>query len=344
MGFADTLNSFSDRRSTPRVKIDRRHLEESFLAYQLVQFDLFMGEQIVSIPNYFVDLNNYIFCQFPRRYIAYVYFWSNHKTFVGPCSNQCSEVAVMDGHVKSRRRICNYKDVSVSTSEYDKIVKGCRATPVRGSKYCPDHAFANNDESKTPETSIQSTANGERFSRRTQVKRSTDFEQQTSYKTLKRKVHAYVRKCTRSFGLIAQVFNCRVITAFSEIYRSETIKQILDVIFTANRRRRFEVSFPPFACPLDKNYLVCVKFQTSVHPNTFTMMAVTALSISRNVAKMTPSNQHQQLSGLDTVQWSIDRMHVKNHTRQYCKTVLNPDFNPGKFSSSLLADRSVLLL
>ena len=235
MGFADALNSFSDRRSTPRVKIDRRHLEESFLAYQLVQFDLFMGQQIVSIPHYVVDLSNYIFCQFPRRYIAFVYFWSNHKSFVGPCSNQCSEAAVMDGYVKSRRRICNYKDVTVSTNEYDRIVKGCHATPVRGSKYCDDHAFANNDESIAPETSIQPTVNGERFSKRTQVRRSTEYEQQTSCKTLKRKVNAYVRKCTRSFGLIAQVFNCRVIIAFSEIYRSETIKQILDMIFTAIR-------------------------------------------------------------------------------------------------------------
>ena len=237
MGFADTLNSFSDRRSTPRVKIDRRHLEESFLAYQLVQFDLFMGQKMVSIPHYFVDLSNDIFCQFPRRYIAFVYFWSNHKSFVGPCSSQCSEAAVMDGHVKSRRRICNYKDAAVSTSEYEKIVKGCHATPVRDSKYCPDHAFANNDESKTPETSIQPPANGERFPKRTQVRWSTDCEQQTSCKTLKRKVNAYVRKCTRSFGLIAQVFNCWVITAFSEIYRSETIKQILDMIFTAIRSK-----------------------------------------------------------------------------------------------------------
>ena len=87
MEFADTLNSFSARRSTPRVKIDQRHFEESFLAYQLVQFDLFIGQQIVSIPHYFVDLDNDVFCQFPRRYIAFVYFWSNHKSFVGPCSN-----------------------------------------------------------------------------------------------------------------------------------------------------------------------------------------------------------------------------------------------------------------
>ena len=76
-------------------------------------------------------------------------------------------------------------------------------------------------------------------------KRSTDCEQRTSCKTLKRKVNAYVRKCTRSFGLIAQVFNCRVITAFVEIYRSETIKQILDMIFTAIRSKFSLLSHVP---------------------------------------------------------------------------------------------------
>lgn len=235
MGFTDTLNSFSDRRSTPRVQIDRRRLEESFLVYQLVQFDLFMGQEVVSIPHYFVDLNTHIFDQFPRRYTVFVYFWSNHKSFVGPCPNQCSEAAVMDGHVKSRRRICSYKDLTVSTSEYDKIVKGCHMTPEYGRKHCADHAFAEIDETKVPDTSTRSTVNEKEVFTRKHLRQTSEYEQRTSCKTLKRKATAYVRKCTRSFGLIAQVFNCRVITAFSEIYRSETIKQILDVIFTAIR-------------------------------------------------------------------------------------------------------------
>ena len=64
---------------------------------------------------------------------------------------------------KIRRRSCDYKDVTVSTSEYDKIVKDCHSTPVSGNKYCGNYAFVNNDESKTSETSIQLTANERDF-------------------------------------------------------------------------------------------------------------------------------------------------------------------------------------
>lgn len=46
---------------------------------------------------------------------------------------------MIDGHQKSRSRICAFKDVKVQTEEMKDVVIGCCKIPLRWSRYCETH-------------------------------------------------------------------------------------------------------------------------------------------------------------------------------------------------------------
>lgn len=52
----------------------------------------------------------------------------------------------------------------------------------------------------------------------------------TGCRTSKARADSYIRKCARSFGVIAAVTNCGIVTTFGEIFRTETLKEILQLL------------------------------------------------------------------------------------------------------------------
>jgi hypothetical protein len=72
---------------------------------------------------------------------------------------------IIDGHQKSRRRICAFKDVTVETEEMEDLVIGCCHTPIRWSRYCRIHKnLSTITENKQSQSSAHKKTNEKIFS------------------------------------------------------------------------------------------------------------------------------------------------------------------------------------
>ncbi|CAF1016734.1 unnamed protein product [Adineta ricciae] len=307
MGFAASLNQEAINLGHPQMAaVDRRLLGNIIHAYLIIQFDLSMGNISVSTPCKLSDFNEWAWNQFPRLLSSFIYLWMNHRTLIGSCGIHCSKCLVIDGHQKSRRRICAFKDVKVQTEEMNDLVIGCCKTPVRYSRYCETH----NDLSSAI------TRNRRRSStkRKKQIKRFFHLVSQnssrradrlnaTSCRTLKARSDSYVNRCTRSFGIIALVSNCRIITSFSELYRSETLREIIN-LFAVSIRVAGKLA------------------STCVYDDGCHLVRYIKNHIGREINK-TPA-----MILLDSTPISIDRSHFRNHVGTFCRTTMNPDKNP----------------
>ena len=211
--------------------IERRLLSNILLAYLIIQLDLSMGYASVSTSS-LQNFDQWAWEQFPRLLTCFVYLWTNHRTLIGSCGEHCSKCLIVDGHQKARRRICAYKDVKVETEEIKELLIGCCRTPIRWSRFCSLHH-------KETEITVNKHPNSHfhekrfvrkfnhRFSKKLQEKKSR--LNVTGCHTIKERSDQYVKRCTRSFGIIALVSNCRIITSFSELYRSETLREIINL-------------------------------------------------------------------------------------------------------------------
>jgi len=57
----------------------------------------------------------------------------------------------------------------------------------------------------------------------------------TNCNTNKSRSASYINKCSRSFGLLAMVTNCKIIISYAEIFRSETLREIVQLILNTIR-------------------------------------------------------------------------------------------------------------
>lgn len=214
-------------------QVDAHILSHILYCYLYILLDLSMGSLKVDTPVRLDEYDNWAWEQFPRLLSSFSHLWMNHETIIGRCNDQCSKCLVVDGNQKIRRRLCGYKDVRVHTNEMEGIVIGCCRTPVSGSRFCVCHqesANVNSDgvlakKSPCEDRSRRPRTRGQLLARKDANKLSA-----TSCRTTKEKSNEYVKKCTRSFGFIALVFNCRIITSFSELFRSETLREIINLL------------------------------------------------------------------------------------------------------------------
>ncbi|CAF4273337.1 unnamed protein product [Rotaria socialis] len=235
----------------------------------------------------------------------FIYLWSSHKQIIGPCDEKWSAAVIIDGHKKCRCRVCRYKDVEVKTDEFDKLVIGCCRSPMYRSHYCSLHR----DQQLPAETSI-SASNGyrTRFKERKSPCKSGSKKQQNigfraiSYRTSKARSDAYIHRCSRSFRLIACVTNCCVFVSFGEILRSETLREILHLLFSTIR---VADNLPPAGCYDDGCYLVQY-LHNHIRKDLVATDAATVLS---------------------NVKFSVGRTHFKNHVGEWCLAHMNPDDN-----------------
>ncbi|CAF5156190.1 unnamed protein product, partial [Rotaria magnacalcarata] len=112
------------------------------------------------------------------------------------------------------------------------MLVGCCRTPAYKSEYCNLHFYKNAKSSEcitqTTERTLPTRSHFSRF-KKSRTKKERNFGA-TNCRTSKERSDAYIRKCARSFGVIAAVTNCGIITTFGEIFRTETLKEILQLL------------------------------------------------------------------------------------------------------------------
>ncbi|CAF3600940.1 unnamed protein product [Rotaria socialis] len=282
-----------------------KRLAQCLLMYNILQFHLTMGCHKVAIPMLLRDFDDWTWTNYPKMLSWFIYLWSSHKNIIGACNSTCSAAVIIDGHQKCRRRVCKYKDVRVETDEFEKLVIGCCRSPIPQSHYCLLH----HDQQQTEEISSTVSKSYKMILRRRKLmnhgnrrKRWKENFGATGCRTNKEKSDAYIRRCSRSFGLIACVTNCRVFISFGEIFRSETLREILHLLFSTIR---VAGKLPPAGCYDDGCHLV--KY------------------LHNHIGKDLKATDAARI--LFDVKFSVDRTHFKNHVGKWCLTNMNPADN-----------------
>lgn len=246
--FVNSLNQEAfNKQHVQFSEIDPHTISNILFRYLYIQMHISMGNTSVSTPSRVNDYDVWAWKQFPEMLSCFTYLWMNHETIIGPCGTFCSKCLVVDGHQKCRRRLCGYKDVEIGTDEMDKIVIGCCRTPVSKSKHCSIHSSVVADCVSTGKPTLGPV--------RKSLKRLKIFHKQHkndasdklnafNCQTDKERSDDYIAKCCRSFGLIAIVYNCKIIGGFSELFRSETLKEIINLFCSCIRSNFwFEIFF-----------------------------------------------------------------------------------------------------
>ncbi|CAF4567428.1 unnamed protein product [Rotaria socialis] len=185
------------------------------------------------------------------------------------------------------------------------MLVGCCRTPVRYSQYCELHLNENKEAAdcikKVPGRKVFNHSGFSLFKTRSR-KKQRGFGA-TSCRTVKARSDAYIRKCARSFGVIAAVTNCGVVTTFGEIFRTETLKEILQLLTNS-----IKVSgvIPKTAAYDDGCHLVEY--------------------LHKHLGK--DLNSTAAANSLAQVKFSVDRTHFRNHVGTWCRANMNPNDNP----------------
>lgn len=238
--FVDGLNLVAFNSNLTEVKMEwRKKLAAAFLKYKIIEFELSIGSSTVSMPSTASEFDEWIWNQFPRLLTSFVYLWSNHKTLIGPCAMNCTQCIIIDGHQKCRRRICRAKHVQVSTEEFTSLTVGCCRTPRLGSHFCDLHQDLNdnNDPTTTP-TKQRPKKRRMMMKKFLQKKYRQHGFGATNCRTMKEQPQKYIERCSRSFGILAAVTNCKIVLTFSEIFRSETLREIISLLCSTIRGKK----------------------------------------------------------------------------------------------------------
>lgn len=239
----DSLNIFAfntDQFQTTPINI--RRFSQIVYTYKIIEMDLCLGSIDVTIPREIDQFDSWAWSEYPRLVSRFIYLWSNHKTLIGPCkmtNNNCSSCFTIDGHQKARRRVCRLKQVDYKSSDFtEPLVVGCWKTPIRYSLYCEDHQHS---QSSIQAPTATSRSRKHKTHRR-KLKRKSNWHPKkntffgaTNCNTNKARSDSYVNKCSRSFGLLAMVTNCKIIISYAEIFRSETLREIVQLILNTIR-------------------------------------------------------------------------------------------------------------
>jgi hypothetical protein len=235
--FVDGLNLGAFNSNLADTKVEwRKKLAMAFIKFKIIEFDLSIGSSVVSTPSSACQFDEWMWNQFPRLLSSFVYLWSNHKTLIGPCASNCSQCIVIDGHQKCRRRICRAKHVQVSTEEFTSLTVGCCRTPRLRSHFCDLHQNLD-EKNNTTTTLTKQQPNKTRKIIQKMVRRKNrqpGFDA-TNCRTIKERSKKYIERCSRSFGFLAAVTNCKIVVTFSEIFRSETLREIISLLCSTIR-------------------------------------------------------------------------------------------------------------
>jgi hypothetical protein len=328
-GFVNGLNQEAHNNEYLQLgEIDPHIISSIVYRYLYIQLYISMGNVAVSTPCRTTDYDSWAWKEFPRILSCFTYLWMNHESIIGRCSDECSKCLVVDGHQKCRRRICGFKDVRIDTEEMNGIVIGCCRTPVSNSKYCVIHNGLLNDPVVTSETTnspIKKSLKRLKKSAKRKKKDKIDKLNATSCRTGKERSDTYIRKCSRSFGLIALIYNCKIIAGFSELFRSETLKEIIN-LFCSCIRGEFNYIDKYFIEFMYNFTVVSGRLApTLVYDDGCHLVAYVRNHIGRDLVRTSA------LDLLASTPVSVDRMHFKNHVGTFCRLEMNPNNNRCEF-------------
>ena len=120
-----------------------------WILYQIVLFELMLGKTLlVTLPISLnrSELNNHFEKCSNWWYHLFTTFWSRHKVIPNIKCNQlnCSRCVIVDGHQKTRRIVCSFKDVVDTTiDEMNSVEIGCPYGPCRRTQSCNSGKFEN---------------------------------------------------------------------------------------------------------------------------------------------------------------------------------------------------------
>ena len=164
------------------------------------------------MPNGLTDFSDWAWIQYPHLLSSFMFLWSHHRSLISSCHEKCSAAIVVDGHQKCRRRVCLVKSCFIATEEFfEPFMVGCCRASALNSLYCHAHKG-------TPSRRKSANQGFGATGCRTSEERSSS---------------SYVNKCARSFGVIAIVINCGIVTGFSGLRRSETLREIIHLFATS---------------------------------------------------------------------------------------------------------------
>jgi hypothetical protein len=241
---ADSLNLQAFNAQMPELTIvNRKRLAQIVYIFKVVEIDLCLGSKQVKVPQLLKHFDQWAWNQYGRLFSRFIYAWTNHRTLIGPCSDNCTKSFTVDGHQKSRRRVCRSKEVNVVSPDFvDPLVVGCCRTPIPHSHYCQIHQEQNSDNDETrikKSISLSSVRQQRNKTRHVYKKSKAQFFGATNCNTSKSHSEQYIRRCSRSFGLLAMVTNCKIVTSFSEIFRTETLREIIQLLINTIRSKFF---------------------------------------------------------------------------------------------------------
>ncbi|CAF1522398.1 unnamed protein product, partial [Rotaria magnacalcarata] len=253
---------------------------------------------------------------------------SSYKDIIGPCDDKCSTAIIIDGHQKCRRRVCKYKDVVAQTDESEKLVIGCCRSSMPQSHYCVLHY-----DQRQPTEKLSSIAKSykmhskrHQLNKRNKKKGFKEGFRATGCQTNKAKSDEYVRRCSHSFGLIACVTNCRVFTSFGEIFRSETLREILHLLFFNDPRHSNHNLLTTAALKLNRNKIVEKIFilvagtlpPAGCYDDGCHLVKYLRNHIGKDL-KATDLKATDAAQILSNIKFSVDRTHFKYHVGKWCR-------------------------
>ncbi len=334
-GLVNSLNQeASNNRHFQLSEVDPHIISSIIYRYLYIQLYLSMGNVTISTPCNTTEYDLWAWKEFPRVLSCFTYLWMNHEQIIGRCSNQCSKCLVVDGHQKCRRRICGFKDVTINTEEINQIVIGCCRTPISNSKYCDIHNGFVSDSIIVPEptnNTRKKSLKRLKLSEKGRKLNKIDKLNATSCRTGKERSDTYIKKCSRSFGLIALIYNCKIITGFSELFRSETLKEIINLFCSCIRGELNYIDEYTVKFMYDCMLLVSGRLApTLVYDDGCHLVQYVRNHIGHDLIRT------NALELLASTPVSVDRMHFKNHVGSFCRSEMNPDRNKCMFTFSIL--------
>lgn len=239
----DSLNLLAfNTNQYQNVPMNMRRFAQMVYIFKIIEMNFCLGSVTVVIPKEIDQFDSWAWSEYPHLLSRFIYLWSNHKTLIGPCktlNNNCSSCFTIDGHQKARRRVCRTKQVDYMSGDFtEPLVIGCWRTPIRHSLYCEIHQNSqalNKTPTITSKIKKHSARHRKLKGQRNWHPRKDIFFGATNCNTNKSRSDSYINKCSRSFGLLAMVSNCKVILSYAEIFRSETLREIIQLLLNTIR-------------------------------------------------------------------------------------------------------------
>ncbi|CAF1480304.1 unnamed protein product [Adineta steineri] len=287
------------------------HLTKVFQSYwflyNIIWFEFMLGKgEMVIMPDSLnrSELEQHFENSSGWWYHLFSIFWSRHKLLPNmKCDTvNCSRCVIVDGHQKSKRIVCEYKNVVDTTiNEMTSIEIGCPYTPCRKTKtnnsiltnFCRYHQpsknlFHSSDMQKACQIAVE-------FAQLDQQALANHKEECSNY----RDDSEQIRK-SRTFGFLASYHPCGVLIGFTEAIKAEGMRSIT----------RHLLRSIIHGCQMPDALLYDCACALKLHWQKW--LGTDMLKLT-DITKQLPTYI------------ALDNFHQRTHTRSICQTIMRSD-------------------